>query len=194
MTGIYKITNTINNKCYIGKSEVDIIYRLNQHKNGKESNEHLQRSIQKYGIENFTFEILEECSKENCCDREKYWIKYYNSLYPNGYNYTTGGENQSGFQFSEHSKQKMSQSAKARCNTDTGRKEMSKRAQKRVWTDAEKESVSNTLKERFKDKTLIPVYGRKRINNGVIEKLVKPEDLDMYFNNGYVLGKLPKRN
>lgn len=48
-------------------------------------------AINKYGIENFTFEIIES-QVENYNDRERYWIKYYDS-YENGYNETEGGEN-----------------------------------------------------------------------------------------------------
>lgn len=93
--GIYKITNLINNKCYIGQS-VDIEKRFRQHKNNYDNkNEpsydyHLYRSIRKYGIENFKFEIIEECDYEKLNERETYWIDYYDS-YNNGYNETLGG-------------------------------------------------------------------------------------------------------
>jgi len=47
--------------------------------------------MRKYGIENFSFEIIEECSKEQLLEREKFWITYYNSYYY-GYNCTFGGD------------------------------------------------------------------------------------------------------
>ena len=50
----------------------------------------LSRAFRKYGIENFSFEILEECSKEDLDDREIYYISKYDSYF-NGYNQTTGG-------------------------------------------------------------------------------------------------------
>ena len=214
MTGVYKITNKINNKSYIGKSEVDISYRLSQHKRGIYSNEHLQRAIQKYGIENFTFEVLEECSKDLCCDREIYWIKYYNTLYPNGYNYTTGGENKSGFSFSDISKQKMSEKAKVRCNTIKGKKAQSDKAKKRVWTEEQKKKVSETLKRRYKEGSRYSPKGTKHseetkkkmsesrkgkregckwYNNGEQNKMIKPQDFDLYVSLGYKPGLL-KRN
>jgi group I intron endonuclease len=86
---IYKITNLKNNKIYIGQTK-DIQRRFREHKNcmyGSEKckNKHLYRSIQKYGIESFSFEIIEETEHYN--EREKYWIDYYNSNDPNcGYN------------------------------------------------------------------------------------------------------------
>ena len=63
MTGIYKITNLINNKIYIGQS-VDIKKRWATHKRqafikGKEYDKYLYRAIRKYGIDNFSFEIIE---------------------------------------------------------------------------------------------------------------------------------------
>lgn len=95
--GIYKIENLINAKKYIGQS-VNIYKRWKQHKYvafRKESEEYekpLYRSIRKYGIENFSFEILELCEPELLNDREIYWIDYYDS-YNNekGYNLTIGG-------------------------------------------------------------------------------------------------------
>jgi hypothetical protein len=48
--------------------------------------------MRKYGLENFSFEIIEECSKEDLDSRERYWIKKFDSYY-NGYNQTSGGQN-----------------------------------------------------------------------------------------------------
>ena len=97
MIGIYKITNLINNKIYIGQS-VDIMRRFGDHKrfainkNSKEYNTPLHRAIRKYGIENFNIENIEECNCEELDDKEKFWISYYdasNTL--KGYNLTKGG-------------------------------------------------------------------------------------------------------
>lgn len=91
MIGIYKITNKINNKVYIGQS-VHIEIRFTEHKTIANNNNHhcyeypLYRAIRKYGIENFVFEILEETTIENLTDREQYYINKFNSLVPNGYN------------------------------------------------------------------------------------------------------------
>lgn len=96
MVGIYKITNTINQKVYIGQSKQiekrwmnHRVAAFNQYDEGYEYP--LYRAIRKYGLENFQFSVLEECSIDNLNDREKYWINYYDSCF-NGYNQTLGGE------------------------------------------------------------------------------------------------------
>lgn len=55
--------------------------------------------MNKYGIDNFSFEIIEECEKDKLSDREKYWINYYNSISPNGYNLTEGGDGGNTFRY-----------------------------------------------------------------------------------------------
>ena len=90
---IYKITNTINGKCYIGQT-TDPKRRFQEHKAkgyGTDENKILYYAFDKYGIENFTFEVIES-DIENYNEREKYWIRYYDS-FENGYNMTPGGEN-----------------------------------------------------------------------------------------------------
>lgn len=101
ISGIYKITNQLNNKSYIGKSK-DLHVRLRAHHtepfnpNAHMYNSLIYRAIRKYGIENFSFEILEYCSEEQLNEREQYWIKQYNTnIYTTngyGYNMTIGGE------------------------------------------------------------------------------------------------------
>lgn len=94
MIGIYKITNKINNLSYIGQS-TQIEQRFREHKKSynwyREKNKKLYKDILEYGVDNFSFEILEECSMEELNDKEQYYIKYYNT-YPNQYNMTPGGQ------------------------------------------------------------------------------------------------------
>lgn len=98
MIGIYKITNKINNHSYIGLS-THIEDRWEYHRNpynwNREKSKILYKAIQKYGIDNFTFEILEECNIEELSNKEKYYIEKYNT-FNNGYNMTTGGEDNKG--------------------------------------------------------------------------------------------------
>ena len=89
MVGIYKITNLINQKVYIGQS-IDILKRWNAHKyratlSEKEYPEYIYQAIRKYGIENFSFEIIEECKEEELDEKELKWILFYNS-HKKGYN------------------------------------------------------------------------------------------------------------
>jgi group I intron endonuclease len=93
MAFIYKITNNINQKIYIGKTEFSVEKRFQEHckdafKEQKESRP-LYSAIKKYGINNFSVEIVEETSKPE--EREIFWIDQYNSL-NDGYNATLGGD------------------------------------------------------------------------------------------------------
>lgn len=94
-SGIYKITNLINNKSYIGQS-VDIKNRWRNHirvfknKEDKKYNYPLYSAFRKYGIENFDFEILEEVAPDDLDKKEIYYIEKYNTFH-NGYNQTSGG-------------------------------------------------------------------------------------------------------
>lgn len=92
--GIYKITNIINNKCYIGQSR-DIYQRWEKHKsniyNSSKNYLKIYQAFRKYGLKNFIFDIIEICSEDKLNERELYWINYYDS-YNNGYNSTLGGD------------------------------------------------------------------------------------------------------
>lgn len=96
MVGIYKITNLVNNKCYIGQS-INIFNRWKEHQriaklqDDSRYNYPIYLAMRKYGLENFDFEIIEECSEEELNERESYWIKFYNS-FEDGYNVTLGGD------------------------------------------------------------------------------------------------------
>lgn len=100
--GIYKITNKTNGKCYIGQSK-DIFTRWKQHiynTHYKDINYMITNAINKYGKENFLWEILEECDSEELNQKEIFYIKEFNSYIgwgdSNGYNMTTGGDGHQG--------------------------------------------------------------------------------------------------
>lgn len=87
---IYKITNKVNNKVYIGQTRYTLEFRWRQHQH-KKDNTYFHNAIHKYGIENFNLEILEECDIELLNSREIYYIAKYDS-FKNGYNLTIGGD------------------------------------------------------------------------------------------------------
>lgn len=95
MIGIYKITNLKNQKVYIGQSR-HIEKRFKEHIQKSQNfyeGEHynpVHMDLHIFGIENFSFEVIEECTIEELNDKEEYWIKYYNSQ-KTGYNITSGG-------------------------------------------------------------------------------------------------------
>ena len=107
---IYKITNKINKKCYIGQTKskrgfkgryyhagngIERVYKLHKYlkESGKSYNQYLFNSIEKYGFDAFEVdEVIDTAmSPEELDEKEIYYIKYFNS-YNNGYNLTLGGE------------------------------------------------------------------------------------------------------
>lgn len=103
---VYKHTNTINGKAYVGQVSkptlliedpdqlVDIRWRQHCNAAKRKSSAAFHRAIRKYGEAAFEHEVLEVCdSLENCLTRESYWIKYHKTTTDeSGYNMTTGGE------------------------------------------------------------------------------------------------------
>ena len=91
-TGIYKITSLIDGRCYIGQA-VDIKERFRDHMKAglgiDASQNKFYEIMQQQGLENFTFELLEECSKDELNEKEKFYIELYKS-YDYGLNSTRG--------------------------------------------------------------------------------------------------------
>ena len=120
MIGIYKINNLINGKIYIGQS-VNIFRRYQEHlragqpekyshKKDRDINLPIHKAMQKYGVQNFSLTILEECSKEKLDQKEKYWISFYHSNdSKTGYNLTAGGQDNFALKGEKHSQAKLSQ-------------------------------------------------------------------------------------
>ena len=90
---IYKITNNINGKCYIGKTERTIKIRWSEHTRLSrfKLDLPLYRALSKYGVNNFSVEEVENCDNSILDEREIYWIDYFDA-YKTGYNCTGGGE------------------------------------------------------------------------------------------------------
>ena len=88
-SGIYKITNIVSGKFYIGSSE-NIERRWGVHKSRLKGNYHInnhfQRAWDKYGEQAFKFEVLEYCSKESCIEREQYYLDTLKPFGKIGYN------------------------------------------------------------------------------------------------------------
>lgn len=112
--GVYKISNIINNKIYIG-SAVDFERRKKQHFrqlfNNEHFNYHLQRAFNKYGVDNFIFEIIEECEEDQCVIKEQFYIDKLNATNPEfGYNISPTAGSVLGVKRSDETKRKLSQS------------------------------------------------------------------------------------
>lgn len=95
ITGVYKITNQINDMCYIGQS-TDIARRWKDHAKcglgiDTKAGNKLYQAMHEYGLHNFSFELLEECSREELDEKEKNFIEIYDSK-NFGYNITKGNK------------------------------------------------------------------------------------------------------
>lgn len=103
---IYKITNLINKKVYIGKTCRNITTRWNEHWScafNKEDNIYLHNAMRKYGKNNFQIEQIDEADTiEKLNEKEQYYIAYYHSQNKNkGYNLTNGGDGNSKYDWNE---------------------------------------------------------------------------------------------
>lgn len=121
MTGIYLLTNLVNGKKYVGQS-TDINRRFSEHlrsaqpdkypqKSERDANCPIHKAMVKYGVNNFSLTILEECPKEQLNEQERYWIEKLNTYIDNGqgYNVTKGGQENFGLKGEKHSQAKLTQ-------------------------------------------------------------------------------------
>lgn len=124
---IYKMTNVITNKIYIGITRRDLQKRINNHiRNSKKPRYKLQRAIFKYGIDSFSIEVVcEKLSRAEAMSKEIELIAFYNS-YKGGYNSTIGGEcptqSRGHIYWTEDSKRRYSESRKKWLETEDGLK------------------------------------------------------------------------
>lgn len=114
---IYKITNTVNGKSYIGVTSYSRpVRRWRKHilvsknkqlylTNGSFGS--LHQAILDFGVKSFTFDVLEECSRKVGFKREQFWIKFHNTFGDGGYNKTAGGRGFNGRTHSKETKQRL---------------------------------------------------------------------------------------
>lgn len=91
---VYKITNTVNNKIYVGQTTDSLNTRFNRHKGyqlNMDYNSKLHRAMKKYGTDKFSIHLIEECkNQEELTKREYYWINKLNTI-NEGYNINNSG-------------------------------------------------------------------------------------------------------
>lgn len=127
---VYKITNKINGKSYVGQTRNSIEKRWASHCYRGSLCLALKNAIDKYGRDNFTLEVIyKACSLEELNKKEKYYIELHGSMAPNGYNLKTGGNSPI---YSEESVQKMSESHKGQLGYWLGKKHSEETKQKLV--------------------------------------------------------------
>jgi len=134
---IYKVTNQINQKTYVGKTELPFSQRKSIHlsdsRRGSEFAFH--RALRKYGEETFLWEILEDdiIDRHLLDEKEKYYIALNESFGTKGYNMTAGGEGQTGWVPSKETRAKWSEQRKGKMPWNKGMKTL-----KNVMTEEEK--------------------------------------------------------
>lgn len=140
---IYKTTNLINGKIYIGKhlaTKFSLSY--------KGSGAILKQAFKKYGKENFSCELIAEATtEEELNNLEAYWINYFNSRDPEiGYNIVEGGLGTSGYHHSEEAKQKMSEAKSGRSLTEDWKSKIAEANKCRTHSPETKQKISNSNK------------------------------------------------
>ena len=213
MAAIYKITNTVNNKSYIGKTTKSLKERIINHFYSSKYNSecYIHRAIRKYGKANFKIEIIEEVNNINLIDeKEIYWISYYNTL-KEGYNMTSGGEGgkilcaksrnkqkeKRKLQiFSEETKQKIRQSRLGKLASNATKQKLSEThlGEKNGFYGKQHKNESKEKNRVAHSGTNNSCYGKIWINNTIINKLIYPEMFSSLEKDGFVLGRLTSWN
>lgn len=174
---IYKITNKINNKQYIGQTTKERASdRFSQHRylarhlDMEKSNSYLHRAMNIYGVNNFIFEIIEKIDNSLLNEREQYWIKQLNTLAPNGYNLTSGGEGTQKFSRSqsiEEKEKRKKSNQQFYKNHPEAREQLVQRTRK-LWEDENyRRKVTESNKKFAKEHPDLnkgeknPMYGKK---------------------------------
>ena len=188
---IYLIRNKINNKVYIGQTSRLANRRWYEHqfalKLNKHTNELLQRSVNKYGIDNFEYIVIDNAKdKSDLSTKEKFWIQYYNSTdRSSGYNLTFGGEKyvtteevrhklskaNIGKKLSEEHKRKISLALKGRIMSEVHRKKLSESGKRKVFTEQHKANMRNkTVSKETRKKISDAVKTQPRDSRGKLTK------------------------
>ena len=165
---IYRITNNLNGKTYVGQTQRTLEERMRYH---LKEDLYVDRAIKKHGIENFTVDVLEQCATlDELNEQEKYWIATLNTKAPNGYNLTDGGNGVAGFSHTEESRIKISQSMKEFCKNPDARARLAALAQQNAADSEKRAEMSKKLKEIYEDQEI-----RDRIGAAVKEALSDPD-------------------
>ena len=165
---VYKTTNLVNNKIYIGKDK-------HNNPNYLGSGKHLNQAMKKYGRDKFTKEIIEYCESEHHMSiRERYWISYYNSYdHSIGYNLTLGGEGGDTFTYRDSNDQDITRaliSEKSKFYNDLNRHKHSQNT-KKLWQDPiYAEKVKSNVKKAWQDPAV-----RDKHRTSVIKACNTPE-------------------
>ena len=153
MIKIYRITNLVNSKIYIGQTKSSLKQRWNKHCSKTSHCKLLLNSINKYGKDKFTIELIEELENKDIANhREQELIKSNNSMFPSGYNLTNGGFS---FEHSQITKVKIGLAHKGLKRSKSAKLNMSKASLGKVISEQQKQAISNTLLKKSKARSVI---------------------------------------
>jgi group I intron endonuclease len=170
---IYKITNTINHKVYYGQTRQPPNRRWSQHKQAaKKGNKMiLYDAMRKHGIEHFTFEVICECETlEELNKKECEYILEKNTLTPNGYNASKGGDN---YEKTAETCKKISESNKGRIITPEWRENMAKARRGKKISEETREKMKQSQKGR-----VITEEAKEKLRQHNLGKKQSPETLE----------------
>jgi group I intron endonuclease len=184
-SNIYVITNKINNKKYVGQT-INPNSRFNQHiiSSKKDTNIFLYNAINKYGNENFSFDLVEiDIPIEDVNEREKDWISKLKTKKPYGYNLTDGGEGTLGYKHTNETKEKLSKMKKGVPNhpqTEETKRKISKANKGRKMSPesiekAKKAKIGKKLSAEHKNKLRATLTGMPKPQS-------QKENLKKYWN------------
>lgn len=191
VSGVYKITNKVNNKSYIGSS-INIKMRWQKHiydlKKDLHPNKHLLESYKKYGEHNFEFSILEIVEDtDQLIDREQYYLDFYKS-YENGYNIRKFAENNFGYKHSKKTIEKCRIASTGKQHTEETKKRISLSNIGKIVSEETKKKMSLAKKGKSshwkgkkrseKQKKIISDMAKKRIGELNPNSKIKNADIE----------------
>lgn len=193
---IYKISNDINDKVYIGRTTRTLNLRWKEHIKSLEKGDTRQIycAMRKYGIEHFTIEPIYECDNLDELVKAEYILCKQYSAYENGYNMTEAGEtNPMEFEKSKESHDSKMRSDIVRSKISKKMKEVREKSKEYIYIHKGKEqkridpiNLPVFIEEGWEEGT---IKGKIRLHNtDGKETTVFPDDLDIYLSNGWILG------
>ena len=148
---IYKYTNKINGKVYIGQT-IDEYRRIWNHRKACDDSL-FHRAVRKYGFDSFEYTVLERVDEDLLNEREVFWIEYYKSNDRKfGYNLTSGGEGTRGYKYTDEQRKNRSLQAKGNksftghTHTDEYKRRMSELNKGKVFSEETKQKMSESKK------------------------------------------------